>query len=310
VRQPASFCGVVGLKPTYGRVSRSGLVAFGSSLDQVGPLARSVADAALVLAALAGRDPADATSAPAPVDDYVAACGLGVAGLRVGLPREYGGAGLEPDVAAAVRAAADVLARAGARVEEVSLPHAAWAIPVYYLVAPAEASSNLARFDGVRYGARVDVGAGLREMYAATRGAGFGDEVKRRIVLGTYALSAGYYDAYYGKAMRARTLLRRDFDEAFAAGCDLLLTPTAPTTAFPLGEKADDPLAMYLSDVYTVTMNLAGVPALSVPGGSDRRGLPIGVQLVARDFAEATLFRAGAVLERAFGVPAPPLACA
>jgi aspartyl-tRNA(Asn)/glutamyl-tRNA(Gln) amidotransferase subunit A len=306
VRQPAAFTGVVGLKPTYGRVSRLGLVAFGSSLDQVGPVAGTVADCASLLQAIAGADPADATSAPDPVDDYSAGLSLGVRGLTVGLPREYFEAGLDPEIADAVRLAARRLERDGARIVEVSLPHTRFAIPVYYLVATAEASSNLARFDGVRYGSRKDPGDGLQAMYAATRGAGFGAEVKRRIMLGTFALSAGYYDAFYARASRARTLLRRDFLEVFASGVDLLLTPTTPTPPFRIGEKSGDPLAMYLSDVYTATMNLAGVPALTVPLGLDRAGLPMGAQLVGPDFGEALLFRAGAVIERHSGRLRPP----
>ena len=308
VRQPAALCGVVGLKPTYGRVSRSGLVAFGSSLDQVGSLAGSVADCARLLGVIAGGDPADSTSAADPVDPYEDASRRGVRGLRVGLPREYFGEGLDVEIDQAVRRAAAVLEKEGAIVEEMSLPHDRFAIPTYYLVATAEASSNLARFDGVRYGLRIDRGDGLRAMYRATRGAGFGAEVQRRIMLGTYALSAGYYDAFYGKALRVRTLLRKDFLDAFASGIDLLLSPTTPTPAFRLGEKVDDPLAMYLSDVYTATMNLAGIPALSVPVGLTRSGLPIGVQLTGADFGESTLFRAGAVLESVCGRFFPPMA--
>jgi len=306
VRQPAAFCGVVGLKPTYGRVSRYGLVAFGSSLDQIGPITRSVADAARVLSSMAGTDPADSTSSSAPVDDYVGALEGGVRGLRVGLPNEYFGNGIAPEIAAAVRGAAARLEGEGARVEEVSLPHTRYAIPTYYLVATAEASSNLARYDGVRYGIRVDAAGRLGEMYRATRGAGFGDEVKRRILLGTFALSAGYHDAFYGKAQRVRALLRRDFAHVFERGVDLLLCPTTPTTAFRLGEKIADPLAMYLSDVCTATLNLAGLPAISVPLHLSSSGLPIAAQIAAPDFSEALLFRTGAVLERLFGRLAPP----
>jgi aspartyl-tRNA(Asn)/glutamyl-tRNA(Gln) amidotransferase subunit A len=306
IRQPAALTGVVGLKPTYGRVSRLGLVAFGSSLDQVGPLAGSVADCALLLQAIAGPDPGDATSAADPVDDYGAGLVRGVRGLRVGLPKEYFGAGLDPEVGDAVRQAAFALEQEGAAVEEVSLPHTRFAIPVYYLVATAEASSNLARFDGVRYGLRRDPSRGLRAMYGATRGAGFGAEVKRRIMLGTFALSAGYYDAFYSRASRARTLLRRDFLDVFASGVDVLLTPTTPTAAFRVGEKADDPLAMYLSDVYTATINLAGIPALTVPVGLTRSRLPMGAQIVGPDFGEALLFRVGAAIERHCGRLRPP----
>ncbi len=306
VRQPAAFCGVVGVKPTYGRVSRSGLVAFGSSLDQVGMLAGTVEDAAAMLEVVAGPDPDDATTAPEPVEGYGRACGEGVAGLRIGLPREYFGAGLAPGIAAAAREASARLAAAGAEIAEVSLPHSPWAIPTYYVIATAEASSNLARFDGVRFGSRVDPGAGLQAMYRATRGAGFGPEVKRRILLGTFVLSAGYHEAYYGRALRVRALLRRDFLDLFSAGFDAVLTPTTPTPAFPLGEKVSDPLAMYLSDVYTATANLAGLPALAVPVAvSD--GLPVGVQILGPDFAEGRLFRIGAVLERAFGTFSPPV---
>jgi aspartyl-tRNA(Asn)/glutamyl-tRNA(Gln) amidotransferase subunit A len=305
VRQPAAFCGITGLKPTYGRVSRSGLVAFGSSLDQVGPLARSVEDAARILEVVAGPDPDDATSARVPAGGYLEACGRGAAGLRVGLASSLLGDGVDPGCAAGVRAAARALVEAGASVEEVDLPHAGWAIPVYYLVATSEASSNLARYDGVRFGPRAGHGDDLRAMIRATRGAGFGPEVKRRILLGTFALSAGYHDAYYGRAMRARTLIRKDFEAAFARGIDAILLPTTPTPAFPLGEKVDDPLAMYLSDVFTVTINLAGLPAISVPAGTSG-GLPVGAQLVAADFDEATLFRAGAAVEAAMPAGIPP----
>jgi aspartyl-tRNA(Asn)/glutamyl-tRNA(Gln) amidotransferase subunit A len=308
VRQPAAFCGVVGLKPTYGRVSRYGLVAFGSSLDQIGALARSVGDVARLLGTVAGADPHDATSSNRPLDDYMAACEAEVRGLRVGLPREYFDDGLDPDVERAVRGAADVLARQGAAVEEVTLPHTRYSIPTYYLVATAEASSNLARYDGVRYGRREPAAEGpesLRMMYRRNRSAGFGPEVKRRIMLGTYALSAGYYDRFYGKAQRARTLLSREFAELFSSGIDLLLTPATPSTAFKLGEKADDPLQMYLSDVYTTTANLVGIPGLSVPAGRTADGLPVGCQLLAPHFEESRLFRAGAALENAYPVELP-----
>jgi len=306
VRQPAAFCGIVGLKPSYGRVSRLGLVAFGSSLDQVGPLATDVEGAALVLDAVAGHDAGDATSSPRQVGDYRAACRAGVAGLRIGLPEEYFESGLDPEIDAAVRAAADELARRGAQVENVSLPHTRFSVPAYYLVATAEASSNLARYDAVRYGRRVDDDRGLDAMYRASRGSGFGPEVVRRIMLGTYALSKGYYDAFYGKAMRVRTLLRRDFVELFDGGLDLVLTPTTPTSAFRLGEKTESPLAMYLADVYTVTANLAGLPAISVPVGHDRQGMPLGAQLIGPDFGEDRLFAAASVLEQRFPAGVPP----
>ncbi len=308
VRQPAALCGVVGLKPTYGRVSRLGLVAFGSSLDQIGPLTRSVADAALLLEVIAGADPLEATSSKSAPGSYVQACDHGVGGMRIGIPAEYFERGLDASIERAVRAAAGELERQGARVEEVSLPHTRWAIPTYYLVAAAEASSNLARYDAVRYGRRIDPGRGLQEMYGASRGRGFGVEVKRRIMLGTYALSAGYYDAFYRKALCARTRVRDDFLRIFAAGLDLLLTPTTPTTAFRLGEKLDDPLAMYLSDAYTTTANLAGLPAMSVPLGTDDRGLPVGGQLIGPDFGEEALFRAASVIERRWPPAAPPIA--
>jgi aspartyl-tRNA(Asn)/glutamyl-tRNA(Gln) amidotransferase subunit A len=274
VRQPAGFCGVVGLKPTYGRVSRYGLVAYASSLDQVGVLTKDVADAGLLLGAIAGHDPRDSTSLDAPVPDYTAALTGDVRGVRVGVPKEYFIEGMQPEVEAAVRAAVDVLVELGAEVRQVSLPHTDYALPVYYLIAPAEASANLARYDGVRYSLRVGDG-GLGEMYKATRGQGFGPEVKRRIMLGTYALSAGYYDAYYLKAQKVRTLIKADFDSAFEE-VDVIVAPTSPTTAFRIGEKAGDPLQMYLSDVFTLSVNLAGICGLSVPCGFDDDGLPVG----------------------------------
>jgi aspartyl-tRNA(Asn)/glutamyl-tRNA(Gln) amidotransferase subunit A len=300
VRQPAAFCGVVGLKPTYGRVSRSGLVAYGSSLDQVGPIARSVGDAAAVLECIAGPDADDMTSATDAPQPYVAACDEGVAGLTIGLPREYFAEGLDPEISAAVHDAAQALGEQGARLCEISLPHTSHAISSYYLLATAEASSNLARYDAVRYGRRVDRGAGLQAMYRTSRGRGFGEEVRRRIMLGTFALSAGYYDAYYGKAQRVRALIRQDFVQRFDDGVDLILTPVTPTPAFRLGEKLSDPLEMYLSDVYTVTANLAGLPALALPVGRNREGLPLGAQLIGPPHGEALLFRAGSVLERHF----------
>ena len=292
IRQPAAFCGVVGLKPTYGRVSRYGLLAFASSLDQIGPITRSAADAALALAVLAGADPADATSSHQPVPDYAAALTGDVRGLRIGVPRAFVTEGVDAGVREPFEAALDTLRRAGATLVDVELPHARYAIPVYYLVATAEASSNLARYDGVRYGYRSsrDADRGIREMYARTRDEGFGPEVKRRIMLGTYVLSAGYYDAYYGKAQRVRTLITQDFDQAFAQ-VDAIVTPTTPTPAFRLGEKVDDPLSMYLADIYTVTADLAGVPGISIPCGRSKSGLPIGLQLFTRHFREDALLR-------------------
>jgi aspartyl-tRNA(Asn)/glutamyl-tRNA(Gln) amidotransferase subunit A len=296
IRQPAALCGVVGLKPTYGRVSRYGLVAFASSLDQIGPLARTSADAALALGVLAGHDPRDSTSLPDPVPDYVAALSGDCSGLTVGLPREYFvEEGVEPAVLAAVREAVLELEKAGARTREISLPHTRHAVATYYLVANAEASSNLSRFDGVRYGRRAesdDVGA----LYRKTRSEGFGPEVKRRILLGTYVLSAGYYDAYYRKAQQVRTLIRRDFEAAFEQ-CDLIATPTTPEAAFRLGERSGDPLRMYLSDVYTVSASLAGIPGLSTPCGLPG-GLPVGLQLLAPALGEPVLLRVADAFER------------
>ncbi len=298
IRQPAACCGVVGIKPTYGRVSRYGVIAYASSLDQVGPFGRTVADCAHLLQVIAGHDRLDSTSVNQPVPAYGAALAKGVKGLRLGLPKEYFVDGTQPEVAAAVRAAVRQLEGLGAVIEEVSLPHTDYAIGAYYLIATAEASSNLARYDGTRYGLRAGEGEGLLGMYQQTRAQGFGAEVKRRIMLGTYALSAGYYDAYYLKAQQVRTLIRRDFDAAFAR-CDALLTPTAPTTAFRLGEKASDPLQMYLSDIFTISVNLAGLPGLSLPCGFDAAGLPIGLQLVGRPFDEATLFTVAHAYEQA-----------
>ena len=298
IRQPASFCGVVGLKPTYGRVSRYGLIAFASSLDHIGPFANTVKDAALVLRTIAGRDPMDSTSADVPVPDYVAELEKPVRGLKVGVAKEYFGAGLDPEVRAAVEAAIQKLEELGCKVVPVSLPHTEYAIPTYYIVATAEASSNLARFDGVRYGFRAKAN-NLSEMYRKTRDGGFGMEVKRRIMLGTYALSAGYYDAYYLKAQKVRALLTRDFDEAFKK-VDVIAAPTCPTTAFKLGEKVNDPLAMYLADIYTVTANLAGIPGISIPCGENHEKLPIGLQMFAKHFDEATLLRVAHAYEHSF----------
>ncbi len=299
IRQPAAFCGVVGLKPTYGRVSRWGAIAFASSLDQIGPMAGTVADAALALDVICGLDPDDATSLDVAPPAAVAALGGGVAGLTVGLPREYFEGELAPEIAVAVRAAADALVAAGATLREISLPHTRHALPTYYLIAPAEASSNLARYDGVRFGHRAAGARELGDLYARTRAEGFGPEVKRRIMLGTYALRAGYYDAYYRKAQQVRALIKRDFDEAFA-DVDVVLTPTTPTAAFRLGEKAT-PIAMYLADIFTLACNLAGLPGLSVPCGLTASGLPIGAQLLGRPLDEATLIRAGEVIEAAAG---------
>ena len=300
IRQPAALCGTVGVKPTYGRVSRYGLVAFGSSLDQIGPLAASVADAALLLEAIGGHDPRDSTSIPEPSPDLTGVLGDGVDGLRVGIIDELMGEGVEgiaADVKARVEEAAAALSAAGATVEHVSVPSTVYGLSAYYLVAPAEASSNLARFDGVRFGLRVDADTAAA-MNTATRTAGFGDEVKRRIMLGTYALSAGYYDAYYGKSQKVRTLIQEDFGRAYET-YDLLLAPTAPTTAFPLGDKTGDPMLMYLNDVCTIPSNLAGHPSMSVPFGTGDDGLPIGVQVLAPALDEATMFRAAGVLEEA-----------
>jgi len=300
IRQPAAFCGVTGLKPTYGRVSRWGLVAFASSLDQIGPFARSVEDCAWVLQEIAGHDPRDSTSIPEPCPDYASALSGDVSELRIGLPREYFEAeGAEPEVLARVREAVAELERAGAKLVEVSLPHTRYAIATYYLIATAEASSNLARYDGARYGRRAPDASNLAEMYRRSRSEGFGAEVKRRILLGTYVLSAGYYDAYYAKAQQVRTLLRRDFDEAFRH-CDVIATPTSPEVAFRLGEKAGDPLRMYLSDIYTVSAPLAGIPGLSIPCGLSQ-GLPVGLQLLGRALDEATLLRVGDAFQRRTG---------
>jgi aspartyl-tRNA(Asn)/glutamyl-tRNA(Gln) amidotransferase subunit A len=297
IRQPAAFCGIVGLKPTYGRVSRYGLVAFASSLDQIGPFARDVTDAALLLRAIAGGDPRDATCVDAPVPDYAAALDTRVAGLRVGIPREYFAEGLEPEVARVVREAIEVLRGLGMAIDDASLPTTDYGIAVYYVIAPAEASSNLARYDGVKYGLRVPGAKDLVEMSSRTRAAGFGAEVKRRVMLGTYALSAGYYEAYYGRAQKVRTLVRRDFDAAFTRA-DLLVAPTTPSVAFKHGEKAD-PLAMYLNDVFTVPTSLAGLPAVSIRCGFTRAGLPVGLQLIGRAFDEATLLRVAHAYEQA-----------
>ncbi|NWF79807.1 MAG: Asp-tRNA(Asn)/Glu-tRNA(Gln) amidotransferase subunit GatA [Chloroflexi bacterium] len=295
IRQPAALCGVSGLKPTYGRVSRFGLVAYGSSLDQIGPLAWTAEDLAIMLQVIAGQDPRDGTSAPVPVPDYRAALSGELRGLRIGVPGEYFVEGMEPGVEQATREAIAVLRAQGAEVVEVSLPHTRYALPTYYIIAPAEASANLARFDGVRYGPR-EAGASMWDEIELTRGRRFGAEVRRRIMLGTYALSAGYYDAYYKRAQQVRTLIKRDFEQAFTQ-VDVIAAPTSPTVAFKVGQKLDDPIAMYLSDVCTLPINLAGVPSLVVPCGFSE-GLPVGLQLIGRPFAEATLLRVGDAYQR------------
>ena len=307
VRQPAALCGVVGLKPTYGRVSRYGLVAFASSLDQVGPLGKDVTDCALLLGAIAGHDPRDATSADLPVPEYAAALRPEVAGMRLGLPREYLSDGMQPEVEAAVRAAVQVYEGLGAEVIEVAMPHTEYALPTYYLIAPAEASANLARYDGVRYGLSHPEATDIWDAYRRTRQEGFGAEVKRRIMLGTYALSAGYYDAYYLKAQKVRTLIKQDFDRALER-CDALVVPTTPTTAFRIGERVDDPLQMYLGDVFTLPLNLAGLCGISVPCGS-AQGLPIGLQVLGGAYDEATILRVAYAYEQAtdWHTRTPPL---
>src|SRR5690349_21313150 len=297
IRQPAAFSGVLGMKPTYGRVSRYGLIAFASSLDQVGPFARDAEDAALMLGVIAGHDPMDSTAIDVPVPDYRAALGQGIDGLRLGVPAEYFMDGMDPEVEQAVRAAIAALEKLGARTEPVSLPHTEYGLAAYYVIAPAEASSNLARYAGVKYGLRTPGARDLIDMYSKTRAAGFGNEVKRRVMLGTYVLSAGYYDAYYGQAQKVRTLVRRDFDAAFSR-VDLIVAPTTPNVPFKHGEKAD-PMAMYLNDVFTIPADMAGVPAISVPCGFTASGLPIGLQLIGRALDEATVLRAARAYERA-----------
>ncbi|HET6324893.1 MAG TPA: Asp-tRNA(Asn)/Glu-tRNA(Gln) amidotransferase subunit GatA [Planctomycetaceae bacterium] len=297
IRQPAGFCGIVGMKPTYGRVSRYGLLAYASSLDQLGPLATDVAGTATLLEVIAGHDSQDSTSVDRPVPEYGLTLEQPLSGLRIGLAREHFAAGLDAEVAAVTRAAADVYRSLGAKVVDVTLPHSKYAVAAYYLIAPSEAASNLARYDGVHYGHRAEKFDGLIDMYATSRGEGFGAEVKRRIMLGNYALSAGYYDAYYLKALKVRRLIRGDFDRAFES-CDVLLSPVAPTPAFKVGELVDDPLAMYLSDIYTLSANLAGLPGISLPGGFSLGGLPIGIQLQGPPFAEETLLRAARMFER------------
>ena len=300
IRQPASHCGVVGLKPTYGRVSRYGLVAYASSLDQIGPIARNVEDCAILLQTLAGHDPSDSTSAPVPIPDYSAALTEGLKGLKVGLPKEYFIEGLDPEVESAVKKAVDVLSGLGAEVKEVSLPHTEYGVAAYYVVAPAEASSNLARYDGVKYGLRVEKGADLTDMYLDTRSTGFGAEVIRRIMIGTYVLSAGYYDAYYRKATQVRALIRKDFENAFDE-VDVLACPVSPIPAFKIGQMTDDPLTMYLTDAFTLCINMAGIPGISVPCGLTGAGLPIGLQLLGGLFQEETLLKTAYNYEKAAG---------
>jgi aspartyl-tRNA(Asn)/glutamyl-tRNA(Gln) amidotransferase subunit A len=306
IRQPAAFTGTVGIKPTYGRCSRWGIVAFASSLDQAGPIARTVEDCAVLLGSMAGHDPKDTTSVDRPVPDFCAALRRGVKGMKIGIPREYRIEGMSEEIERLWQTGIDWLRAAGAEIVEVSLPHTKYALPAYYIVAPAEASSNLARYDGVRYGLRVP-GGDIRAMYEGTRAAGFGREVKRRIMIGTYVLSAGYYDAYYVRAQKIRTLIKRDFEQAYANGVDAILTPATPSAAFAIGEKgSDDPVEMYLNDIFTVTVNMAGLPGIAVPAGVDSQGLPLGLQLIGRAFDEETLFAAAQVIEDAAGRAALP----
>jgi aspartyl-tRNA(Asn)/glutamyl-tRNA(Gln) amidotransferase subunit A len=306
IRQPASFCGIVGLKPTYGRCSRWGIVAFASSLDQAGPLTRSVRDAAIMLGAMAGHDPRDSTSVDMPVPDYEAALGGGAKGLRVGVPKEYRIDGMPAEIDALWQRGRDWFAQAGAELVDISLPLTKYALPCYYIIAPAEASSNLARYDGVRYGLRVP-GDDVIDMYENTRGQGFGIEVQRRVLIGTYVLSAGYYDAYYLQAQKVRTRIAEDFEQAFK-DCDVILTPTSPSAAFPIGEKMNDPIAMYLNDIFTVPASMAGLPAISVPAGLDGAGLPLGLHVIGRAFDEETMLRAARVIEEAADFTARPQA--
>lgn len=309
IRQPAAFCGIVGIKPTYGRVSRWGIIAYASSLDQAGPMTKSVRDAAIMLRSMAGHDMKDSTSADLPVPDFEAALTGDIRGKKIGIPREYRLPGLRPEMTALWDRGAEMLRDAGAEIVDISLPHSKYALPAYYVIAPAEASSNLARYDGVRYGhrAKLSAGDGITEMYEKTRAEGFGAEVKRRIMVGTYVLSAGFYDAYYNRARKVRALIKRDFEQAFAAGVDAILAPTTPTPAFGLGEMASaNPVEMYLNDVFTVTLNLAGLPGVSVPVGLDPQGLPLGLQLIGRPWEEGALLNHAYVLERAAGFVAKP----
>ncbi len=306
IRQPAAFTGTVGIKPTYGRCSRWGIVAFASSLDQAGPIARSVRDAAILLKSMASADPKDTTSADVPVPDYEASVGQEIKGMKIGVPKEYRMDGMPAEIETLWQQGIEWYRAAGAEIVDISLKHTKYALPAYYIVAPAEASSNLARYDGVRYGLRVE-GDDVIDMYEKTRAAGFGREVKRRVLIGTYVLSAGYYDAYYVRAQKVRTLIKRDFEEVFAAGIDAILTPATPSSAFGIGEKAGgDPVEMYLNDIFTVTVNMSGLPAIAVPAGQDSSGLPMALQLIGRPFDEATLFRAGQVIEDAAGFLHPP----
>jgi aspartyl-tRNA(Asn)/glutamyl-tRNA(Gln) amidotransferase subunit A len=301
IRQPAAFTGIVGIKPTYGRCSRWGIVAFASSLDQAGPFARTMRDTAILMRSMAGHDPKDTTSVDRPVPDYEAAIGKSVKGMKIGIPKEYRLDGMSDEIEKLWTQGAEWLKAAGAELVEVSLPYTKYALPAYYVVAPAEASSNLARYDGVRYGARVN-GKNIAEMYENTRAAGFGPEVRRRIMIGTYVLSAGYYDAYYLRAQKVRTLIKKDFEDVFAQGVNAILTPATPSAAFGIGEKGnDDPVEMYLNDIFTVTVNMAGLPGLAVPAGKDGQGLPLGLQLIGRPFDEETLFSLGEVIEQAAG---------
>ncbi len=301
IRQPAAFTGIVGIKPTYGRCSRWGTVAFASSLDQAGPFARTVRDTAILMRSMAGHDPKDTTSVDRPVPDYEAAIGKSVKGMKIGIPKEYRLDGMSGEIDKLWAQGADWLKAAGAELVEVSLPHTKYALPAYYVVAPAEASSNLARYDGVRYGARVN-GRNIAEMYENTRAAGFGPEVRRRIMIGTYVLSAGYYDAYYLRAQKVRTLIKKDFEDVFTKGVHAIPTPATPSAAFGIGEKGKaDPIEMYLNDIFTVTVNMAGLPGIAVPAGKDKQGLPLGLQLIGRPFDEDTLFSLGEVIEQAAG---------
>ena len=305
IRQPAAYTGIVGIKPTYGRCSRWGIVAYASSLDQAGPFGRTVCDAAILMTSMAGHDPKDTTSADLAVPDFEAALGRSIKGKRIGVPKEYRIDGLSPEIGKLWEEGAQWLRAGGAEVVEVSLPHTKYALPAYYIVAPAEASSNLARYDGVRYGMRVD-GHDIADLYKKTRAAGFGKEVRRRIMIGTYVLSAGYYDAYYLRAQKVRTLIKRDFEDCFAKGVDAILTPATPSAAFGIGEKGGaDPIEMYLNDVFTVTVNMAGLPGISVPGGLSAEGLPLGLQLIGRPFDEETLFSLGQVIEDSAGYFSP-----
>ncbi|MEM7546912.1 MAG: Asp-tRNA(Asn)/Glu-tRNA(Gln) amidotransferase subunit GatA [Pseudomonadota bacterium] len=309
IRQPAAFTGIVGVKPTYGRVSRWGIVAFASSLDQAGPMTKTVRDGAIMLRAMAGHDPKDSTSADIPVPDFEAALTGDIRGKTIGIPREYRIDGMPPEVETLWAEGREMLSDAGAKIVDISLPHTKYALPAYYIIAPAEASSNLARYDGVKYGMRADLKArdGITEMYERTRATGFGDEVKRRVMIGAYVLSAGYYDAYYLRAQKVRTLIKRDFEQAFASGIDAILTPATPSAAFALGEVGgDDPISMYLNDVFTVTVNLAGLPGVAIPAGTDANGLPLGLQLIGQPWEEAQMLNIAYTMEQAVGFAQKP----